>query len=67
MSVNLRLIGKIFKTHGLRGDVKIYSNLDLLQFIKYDDFIYINSDENFIPYKIKELKPFKKKHLFSFI
>ena len=67
MSINLRLIGKIFKAHGLRGDVKIYSNLDLLQFIKYDDFIYINSDENFIPYKIKELKHFKKNiYLVSF-
>ena len=60
MSNNLRQIGKIFKAHGLRGDVKIYSNLDLIQFINLDDFIYINNDENYIPFKIKNLKHFKK-------
>ena len=68
MSNNLRQIGKIFKAHGLRGDVKIYSNLDLVQFINSDDFIYINNDENYIPFKIKELKHFKKNiYLVSFI
>ena len=67
MSNNLRQIGKIFKAHGLRGDVKIYSNLDLVQFINSDDFIYINNDENYIPFKIKELKHFKKNiYLVSF-
>ena len=67
MSNNLRQIGKIFKAHGLRGDVKIYSNLDLIQFINPDDFIYINNDENYIPFKIKELKHFKKNiYLVSF-
>ena len=39
MSNNLRQIGKIFKAHGLRGYVKIYSNLDLIQFINPDDFM----------------------------
>tara|TARA_B100001057_G_scaffold196527_1_gene197314 strand:- start:101553 stop:102053 length:501 start_codon:yes stop_codon:yes gene_type:complete len=67
MSNSLRQIGKIFKAHGLRGDVKIYSILDLMQFIKPDDFIYINNDENYIPFKIKELKHFKKNiYLVSF-
>ena len=67
MSNNLRQIGKIFKAHGLRGDVKIYSNLDLIQFINSDDLIYINNDENYIPFKIKELKHFKKNiYLVSF-
>jgi len=67
MSNNLRQIGKIFKTHGLRGDVKIYSNLDLMQFINPDDFIFINNDENYIPFKIKKLKHFKKNiYLVSF-
>ena len=67
MSNNLRQIGKIFKAHGLRGDVKIYSNLDLIQFINPDDFIYINNDENYIPFNIKELKHFKKNiYLVSF-
>ena len=67
MSNNLRQIGKIFKAHGLRGDVKIYSNLDLIQFMNPDDFIYINNDENYIPFKIKELKHFKKNiYLVSF-
>ena len=67
MSNNFRQIGKIFKAHGLKGDVKIYSNLDLMLFISSDDFIYINNDENFIPFKIKELKHFKKNiYLISF-
>ena len=67
MSNNLRQIGKIFKAHGLRGDVKIYSNLDLIQFMNPGDFIYINNDENYIPFKIKELKHFKKNiYLVSF-
>ena len=67
MSNNLRQIGKIFKAHGLRGDVKIYSNIDLMQFIKCNDFIYINNDENYIPLNIKELKHFKKNiYLVSF-
>ena len=60
MSNNLRQIGKIFKAHGLKGDVKIYSNIDLVQFVSSGDFIYINNDENYIPFKIKELKHFKK-------
>ena len=63
----MRQIGKIFKAHGLKGDVKIYSNLDLIQFMNPDDFIYINNDENYIPFKIKELKHFKKNiYLVSF-
>ena len=67
MSNNFRQIGKIFKAHGLKGDVKIYSKLDLMLFISSDDFIYINNDENFIPFKIKELKHFKKNiYLISF-
>ena len=67
MSNNLRQIGKIFKAHGLKGDVKIYSNIDLMQFVISGDFIYINNDENYIPFKIKELKHFKKNiYLVSF-
>lgn len=63
----MRQIGKIFKAHGLRGHVKIYSNLDLMQLTNPDDFIYINNDENYIPFKIKELKHFKKNiYLVSF-
>ena len=67
MSNNLRQIGKIFKAHGLKGDVKIYSNIDLVQFVSSGDFIYINNDENYIPIRIKELKYFKKNiYLVSF-
>ena len=31
-----------------------------MQLTNPDDFIYINNDENYIPFKIKELKHFKK-------
>lgn len=53
--MNYNICGKILKTHGLKGEVKVLNSSDFNRFAK-GKIVYYLEDDNYIELKIKEVK-----------
>jgi 16S rRNA processing protein RimM len=63
---NLLRVGIISSTHGLRGEVKVYSTTDDLQRFKELTDVIIDTGDKYINLKVEGVKFFKKQAILKF-
>ena len=60
---NCFLLGTIFKLHGYKGDINIYNDNDIPLVYTDVDFLYIEENNELIPYFTESVRPKKKQVL----